>query len=62
MAGDGTCFGDSGGPVVFKSKLIGVISHLTGDCKYPDIHVNIAFFQKWINSYIQPKTVVPMVQ
>lgn len=56
--GNGTCEGDSGGPIVFKSKLYGIAQAVSKGCNYIDYNVNIAYFQSWINSYIKPKTML----
>nr|CAD7448742.1 unnamed protein product [Timema bartmani] len=49
--------GDSGGPVVYKGKLIGIVSFMRpDDClsKYaPHVHTKVISHKKWIQKYLK---------
>jgi secreted trypsin-like serine protease len=50
----GTCFGDSGGPVLYQGAIVGVTSYgLTANCRYIDGYqrVDIAAAQTWLAGF-----------
>ncbi len=50
----GTCFGDSGGPLILDGKIVGVTSYgYTSNCRYIDGYqrVDIAVVQDWLEGY-----------
>ena len=52
--GGGTCFGDSGGPVLLGGKVVGVTSYAyTGNCRYLGGYqrVDIAVVQSWLDRF-----------
>ena len=56
--GQGTCSGDSGGPVVYKGKQVGIVSFGVdpsgqGGCAkgIPDGIVSVYFHRNWIKKY-----------
>ena len=54
-AGGGTCFGDSGGPVLHDGLIVGVTSYgYTDNCRYIDGYqrVDIASVQSWVSSFL----------
>lgn len=50
MLGTGTCFGDSGGPLISDNKLIGIVS-FARICAlgYPDGYTRISTYADWID-------------
>lgn len=50
---DGSCQGDEGGPLVFRKKLVGILSHVQpcGSDK-PGLYTRVADFAEWIEYYI----------
>lgn len=52
-AGEGSCFGDSGGPAVYKGKLAGVLSFVSNNCgtALPDGFAKVSHFYHWIRKY-----------
>ncbi|KAJ0177861.1 hypothetical protein K1T71_006734 [Dendrolimus kikuchii] len=51
--GQGTCHGDSGGPVTKHSYLVGLVSWgIPCAVGFPDVHTRIAPFIKWIQHHI----------
>ncbi|XP_051170630.1 uncharacterized protein LOC127287635 [Leptopilina boulardi] len=56
--GQGTCMGDSGGPIVMGDYQVGIAAavHYYGCAKgYPDIHTNVYLFVDWIKFKIKRK-------
>lgn len=50
----GTCFGDSGGPLILDGKIVGVTSYgYTSNCRYIDGYqrVDIGVVQDWLAGY-----------
>ncbi|XP_074933451.1 serine protease 57 [Phalacrocorax aristotelis] len=48
----GVCAGDSGGPLIFKKKVYGIVSfsgERCGDRRYPDIYTKISNYIDWVN-------------
>nr|AFK64822.1 trypsin-like proteinase [Chilo suppressalis] len=51
--GEGTCHGDSGGPVVINNQLAGLVSWgIPCAMGFPDVHTRIKPYLNWINKYI----------
>ncbi|XP_066503425.1 chymase-like isoform X2 [Hoplias malabaricus] len=51
----GICFGDSGGPLLFKNTAVGIDSFIVGKCEEPlspNGFVNISAFLPWIRSVL----------
>lgn len=51
----GTCFGDSGGPVLYQGEIVAVTSYgYTENCRYLGGYqrVDIAVTQDWVNSFL----------
>jgi secreted trypsin-like serine protease len=51
----GTCFGDSGGPVLYQGKIVAVTSYgYTDNCRYLGGYqrVDVAVTQDWIRSFL----------
>ncbi|XP_073831856.1 transmembrane protease serine 9-like [Musca autumnalis] len=48
--GNGACDGDSGGPAVYKGKLVGVTNVVYETCGslYPDGYASVAYYRDWI--------------
>lgn len=49
--GQGACHGDSGGPLIFRGVLVGVISFGSSDCAiadYPEVCIRVASYTDWI--------------
>ncbi|XP_017478063.1 PREDICTED: serine protease SP24D-like [Rhagoletis zephyria] len=49
-SGNGICYGDSGGPAIYKGKLIGVANFIIRECglSFPDGYAKISFFRSWL--------------
>ncbi|XP_053673001.1 chymotrypsin-1-like [Anopheles nili] len=49
----GTCYGDSGSPLVWKGRQVGVVNW-SEECAqgYPDVHARVAYFFPWIRRII----------
>lgn len=54
-SGTGTCYADSGSPLVFQGKLVGLVSRGLGGCSTgkPDGFANISFYYSWIQKNIK---------
>ncbi|XP_314093.3 chymotrypsin-2-like [Anopheles gambiae] len=58
--GEGACMGDSGGPVTWKGKLVGIFKavHKKGCGEgFPDVHTNVAYYYEWIKDTIANNSV-----
>ncbi|KAI5644523.1 trypsin domain-containing protein [Phthorimaea operculella] len=52
--GEGTCHGDSGGPLIQGDKLVGVVSWgIPCAAGFPDVHTRIAPYVGWIQEVIK---------
>ncbi|KAJ2947665.1 hypothetical protein O0L34_g17469 [Tuta absoluta] len=53
-SGEGTCHGDSGGPLIQGNKLVGVVSWgIPCAVGFPDVHTRIAPYIGWIKEIIK---------
>ncbi len=51
----GTCFGDSGGPLLYRGEIVGVTSYgYTSNCRYIDGYqrVDIGIAQQWLSQFV----------
>ncbi|NWX41965.1 PRS57 protease, partial [Steatornis caripensis] len=52
----GVCAGDSGGPLIFKQKVYGIVSFSgvrCGDRRYPDVYTKISNYIDWVHHTVQ---------
>ncbi|NXD85925.1 PRS57 protease, partial [Halcyon senegalensis] len=52
----GVCTGDSGGPLIFKKKVYGIVSfsgERCGDRRYPDIYTKISNYIDWVHCTVR---------
>lgn len=52
--GEGTCSGDSGGPLTYNGELVGVVSWGDGPCSEtrPDVFTRVFNYLDWIENII----------
>ncbi|XP_059058621.1 chymotrypsin-2-like [Achroia grisella] len=51
--GQGTCHGDSGGPIIKDNKLVGLVSWgIPCAVGFPDVHTRISHFTEWIKEEV----------
>uniref|UniRef100_A0A182KCK3 trypsin n=1 Tax=Anopheles christyi TaxID=43041 RepID=A0A182KCK3_9DIPT len=57
--GQGVCSGDSGGPVTWHGKLVGIMRSVFKKCSTgaPDMHTSISYYYDWIRETIANNTV-----
>ncbi|KAL0124384.1 hypothetical protein PUN28_006307 [Cardiocondyla obscurior] len=49
----GVCFGDSGGALTYKDKLVGIVSHgVPCAVGQPDVFTRVFYFKSWLDPYI----------
>ncbi|XP_014210589.1 trypsin-1-like [Copidosoma floridanum] len=54
--GKDLCYGDSGSPLTYDGKLIGVAIYIESDCgqrSYPSVFTEVAYFLPWIKNYVE---------
>ncbi|KAM3966950.1 chymotrypsin-1 [Aphomia sociella] len=52
--GEGTCHGDSGGPLIKNNKLVGLVSWgIPCAVGFPDVHTRISSYANWIKEEIK---------
>nr|XP_055072771.1 granzyme K-like [Misgurnus anguillicaudatus] len=54
----GVCKGDSGGPLICKSKAVGIVSFNGPTCKYPDVpnvYTDISKYSRWIKAMMKER-------
>ncbi|XP_055072771.2 granzyme K-like [Misgurnus anguillicaudatus] len=54
----GVCKGDSGGPLICKSKAVGIVSFKSFTCKYPDVpnvYTDISKYSRWIRAMMNER-------
>ncbi|XP_014210587.1 trypsin-1-like [Copidosoma floridanum] len=50
------CSGDSGAPLIFQGKVIGVAAYTEGRCgrlDYPAVYTEVAYFLDWIKEHVE---------
>lgn len=55
------CNGDSGGPLIFGNRQIGIVSFGVGGCtgEAPSVYTRVSSFQGWIDGQMQKNLVAP---
>lgn len=55
----GVCNADSGGPVAYDGKVIGVVSWGVDECsgKFPDVHTSVPYYAEWIMTKLQTEQI-----
>uniref|UniRef100_A0A182QS42 trypsin n=1 Tax=Anopheles farauti TaxID=69004 RepID=A0A182QS42_9DIPT len=52
--GAGVCYGDSGSPLVWQGKQVGIASNvLSCAVGFPDVYVSVSYFYNWIRETIE---------
>ncbi|NXJ80774.1 PRS57 protease, partial [Trogon melanurus] len=52
----GVCAGDSGGPLIFKAKVYGIVSfsgERCGDRRHPDVYTKISNYIEWVHCTVR---------
>ncbi|XP_037923883.1 vitellin-degrading protease-like [Hermetia illucens] len=54
------CSGDSGGPMVIKARLVGIVSfgYLCAQPGYPGVYTNVAHFANWVTMKVSEEAAV----
>lgn len=60
----GLCYGDSGGPMKYKGKVVGIASLTLGECGTIGVYTSVDVYLQWIVitvQYFDPETAVPLM-